>query len=181
MQRHLPSLRCYVRAQAGPFLRARESASDLVQSTCRELCESIGSLEFRDDSSFRGWLFTLAWNKIRSRYRHHLAERRHPAREQRSLDAGPGLVEELYSGFLSPSGRASMREEVERLEAAFDRLPPDQREVLALARFAELPHAEIAERIGKTPQAARSLLYRAIARLSGELRRMEDDEPATSP
>ncbi len=36
---HLPGLRAYVRLRMGPDLRAKESASDLVQSACCEILE----------------------------------------------------------------------------------------------------------------------------------------------
>jgi len=170
--RHMPALRAYVRLRAGPELRAQESTSDLVQSTCRELCQSLDNLEFRDEDAFRGWLFTLAWKKILARRRYYRAARRDPRAEQ-SLELTPELAEELYAATLSPSNRASVREEAAILERAFDRLPDDYREVLALARFAQLSHREIAERMGRSEQASRNLLNRAIARLSSEVRSLQ--------
>lgn len=172
LTRHLPSLRAYVRVRASPVLRAQESASDLVMSTCREVCKSLEDLEFRDEAAFRGWLFQLAWNKIQSRHRYYLADKRHPGRVELHLEPQSQLAE-AYAGTLSPSGKASLSEEVARLETAFDRLPEAEREVLGLARFAELSHREIAERMGRTEKATRDLLHRAMVRLTGELRRLE--------
>src|SRR5688500_18938106 len=40
LAKHLPGLRAYVQLHMNPVLRARESASDLVQSACRELVRS---------------------------------------------------------------------------------------------------------------------------------------------
>jgi DNA-directed RNA polymerase specialized sigma24 family protein len=45
-------------------------------------------------------------------------------------------------------------------------LPEHYREVIALARIAELPHREIAAQLGKTEEATRILLYRALAALA---------------
>ena len=46
---HLPALRAYVRARLGPKLAAHESASDVVQSVCRELLQEQGNLDYRGD------------------------------------------------------------------------------------------------------------------------------------
>ena len=42
LEQHLPRLRAFVRLRMGAQLRARESASDIVQSTCREILENMG-------------------------------------------------------------------------------------------------------------------------------------------
>jgi len=44
--------------------------------------------------------------------------------------------------------------------------------VIALARVLELPHKEVAERLGRSELATRTLLHRALAALSATL-----DEP----
>jgi RNA polymerase sigma factor (sigma-70 family) len=60
-------------------------------------------------------------------------------------------------------------EDLQRLEAAFERLTEPQREVLTLSRIAGLPHAAIAERLGKSEVAVRQLLVRAMAALGSGL------------
>jgi RNA polymerase sigma-70 factor (ECF subfamily) len=62
-----------------------------------------------------------------------------------------------------------MRERIARLEAAFDRLPADYREVITLTRIVGLPHREVAEAMGRSETASRMLLYRALAELAAEL------------
>jgi DNA-directed RNA polymerase specialized sigma24 family protein len=58
-----------------------------------------------------------------------------------------------------------VQEQVEQLEAAFDRLTDDQREVLTLVRIVGLPMAEVAATMARNEGACRSLLHRATARL----------------
>jgi RNA polymerase sigma factor (sigma-70 family) len=60
-------------------------------------------------------------------------------------------------------------EQTERLQRALDALPPHYREVIRLARLEALPLAEVASRIGRTEDAARNLLFRAIGALSDAL------------
>lgn len=164
LERHLPALRTFVRLQVGPALRERESCSDLVQSACRELLENLEDFEYRGEKQFRHWLYVAALNKIRQRNRYHKAERRDPARE---VPAGQVPVEELYRSLLTPSRVAMANETVQRLEAAFDDLPEDYSEVILLCRVVGLSHKEVAERMGRSVDAVRNLLFRALARIAG--------------
>lgn len=162
LARNLPALQVFVRLRAGPLLRQRESCSDLVQSTCRELVEGLDRLEWRGEAPFRAWLFTAALNKIRERHRYHRAERRDLAREVED----PAALEHLYGSMLSPSRVAMGRETIARLEAAFDQLPDDYREVILLCKVVGLPQSEVAAQMGRTVDAVRNLLFRGLSRLA---------------
>ena len=78
---------------------------------------------------------------------------------------------ESYSAIPSPVRAAIIREEIERLEGAFDELPDDHRRVITFAKIAALDHKAIAAELGRTPKAVRNLLNRALARLGGILAR----------
>jgi RNA polymerase sigma-70 factor, ECF subfamily len=172
---YLPRLRAFVRARLGEQLRRRESASDIVQSVCRELAEERGHAKFEFEPQFRAWLFTAALNKIRERARFWRAEKR----DDRRLDSvgDDRHLEDLsvgYSGVFTPSRVAAAREQLERLETALDALDEDHREVIALARIARLPHDEIAQRMGRSVGAVRQLLGRALRTLADRLRAGDD-------
>jgi RNA polymerase sigma-70 factor (ECF subfamily) len=166
----LPELRSFVRLRMGPALRARESASDLVQSTCREILEHQDRYQDRGSNRFRYWLFTEALRKIRNRLDYYQAARRRPRGEIRSLrkdsEGDDQALVSIYRAFSSPSRRMIAREEIERLEAAFEKLPDRYREVITLAKIVGLSHKEIGEAIGRTELASRSLLHRALADLA---------------
>lgn len=168
---HLGLLRGYVRRRLGPKIRSKETSLDLVQSVCREALNDLSRFEDRGEGSFRRWLFTRAENKIRDRGRFWGRERRAVERE-RPLEAGPGdgqaEVEPLAS-YDTPDQRAAAREDLERLEAAFAELPDDYREVVVLSKLEGLTSREVAERIGRSPSATRTLLCRALARLGTAL------------
>lgn len=174
LERHLPELRAFVRLRAGPLVRARESSSDIVQSVCREVLEKGERFRFASESAFRQWLFTTALRKLVDRREHWLAAKRDAGREQPIGPESGALDEErlvaAYRRLSSPSGHAVAREEIERLEAAFDRLSEDHREVITLARILGLSHAQIAERMGRSEGATRMLLARALAELAAILR-----------
>ncbi len=60
-------------------------------------------------------------------------------------------------------------EEFARLEAALDTLDPDYRDVIVLRKLEELSFKEIAERMGRSQDACRMLLARALAALTLKL------------
>jgi RNA polymerase sigma-70 factor (ECF subfamily) len=173
---HLPGLRAFVRLRAGPLVRARESASDLVQSVCREVLEHGDRFRHASESAFRQWLYTTALRKIQHRREYWAAEKRNPGHERPIAHGGPeddrsgdaGLLA-CYRTLSTPSRHAVAREGLERVERAFDALPEEYREVITLAKVVGLSRAEIAERTGKSEGAVRMLLHRALVELSGLL------------
>lgn len=165
----MPELRAFVRLRAGEALRQRESTSDLVQSTCREVLSHLDRFQFPDDTAFRRWLFVTAQRKIADRVDHHLAQKRAAAREERLASDGGAYDESLatcYRRFSSPSHRALVRDEIEQIERAFDGLTEEQREVVTLAHVVGLSRAQIAEQLGKSENAVRIVLHRALARIA---------------
>jgi len=174
LERHLASLRSYIRVRLGPELRRKESSQDLTQSVCRQVLQNFDAFDFRGDESFRRWLLRQAENKIRDRYRFWKREKRDSGLEEdvgESLavtgarDASPSALHDL----LTPSRHLAGREELERLEETFARLPEDFRTIIVLARLQGLGHEAIAEKMGRTVSATRTLLSRALARLATEL------------
>lgn len=169
IERHLPELRAFVRLRAGDALRRRESTSDLVQSTCREVLTHLERFQFPDESAFRRWLFVTAQRKIADRADHYAAQKRAAAREERIASEAGAQDEALancYRRFSSPSRRALLRDEIEQLERAFDALTEEQREIVTLAHVVGLSRAQIAEQVGKSENAVRIVLHRALARLA---------------
>jgi len=165
LRAYLPRLQRFVHLRLGPQLRAREDTLDIVQSTVRELLQQP-DFEWRGEIEFRAWLFQAALHKILEKQRFHGAAKRAPDREVQPASAAFG---EALADLASPSRIATAKEELQRLEAAIDRLTEPQREVLTLARIVGLPHAVIAERLGKSEVAVRQLLVRAMAAVGAAL------------
>lgn len=171
---NLPALRAWVRLRCGPVLRARESASDIVQSVCREVLQGLDRFEWRGEAAFRAWLYAATARKLADRADHWQAARRAAGREiplHRPGPDGDTEVLDVYRSFCSPSAAASGRETMERIERAFEALADDERELIVMARIAGLSGAEIAQALGCSEGAARQRLFRALARLSDALAR----------
>jgi RNA polymerase sigma factor (sigma-70 family) len=166
LARHLDALHGYLRIQLGPALRRHESSLDLVGSVCREVLEGADRFEYRGEAAFRGWLFRAAENKLRDRARHWSRDKRDERREVELPDGSDAGLGHAYSSLHGPMGGAIVREQIERLEAAFDALEPEQRDIILAHRLRGLSYQQIAEELGQTPHYARTLLSRALARLS---------------
>jgi RNA polymerase sigma factor (sigma-70 family) len=188
---HLPGLRAFVRLRTGPLVRARESESDVVQSTCREVLEHRDVYRHGGEAGFRHWLYTTALRKILNKHEFHAAARRDvrrdvrpgagaaAGRDGRSGADAPGAdatLLEAYRSFCTPSRVAAAREEMARIEAAFERLPEDYREVVLLSRLVGLPRADVARQMARSEASVRNLLHRALAQLARLL-----ESPASAP
>jgi RNA polymerase sigma-70 factor (ECF subfamily) len=168
LEQHLPGLRAFIRLRSGPEVRARESASDLAQSVCREVLDKLDRFQWGGEAGFRAWLYTTALRRLQNRREFLRAQKRDVRREETPAD-GLDRVLAAYHRVTTPSGKLMAREELERIERAFDQLPDDAREVISLARLCGLSHTEIAERMNRTPGATRVLLHRSLARLAALL------------
>ncbi|MFM7283187.1 MAG: sigma-70 family RNA polymerase sigma factor [Planctomycetia bacterium] len=171
LEAHLGGLRAFLRARAGPAIRARLGDSDLVQSVCREVLEDAPRAHFANEAAFRGWLYTAALRKLVEKNRRITADKRDirrevPADAGAGDDAGPLVA---LASMVTPSMVAMGRESVEQLEAALDALSDEQREVLVLARMVGLSHAEIARQTGRSEEACRQILRRGLLKLGTEL------------
>jgi RNA polymerase sigma-70 factor, ECF subfamily len=105
-----------------------------------------------------GWLMVVARRRVADFYRER---RRGPLTE----DQLP--VEEMLQ---DPERMALRAEELTELLALVAQLPIEQRDVLSLRFSGGLRSAQIAELIGKTDEATRALLSRAVRRLRKEWR-----------
>ncbi|MFO1054740.1 MAG: sigma-70 family RNA polymerase sigma factor [Planctomycetota bacterium] len=163
LQRYLPQLHAYVHVRLNDKLRARESSMDVVQSVCRDLLAERDRFDFRGEGRFRAWLFTAALNKIRDKHRFHHGACRDMGREA----ADAASLDAILAGTASsPSRGAIASETAGRVRRALAALTDDHREVITLARIVELPHNVIAEVMGRSEEATRQLLGRALAQFA---------------
>jgi len=173
LQRHLAELNAFVRLRVGPGIRSRESSLDIAQSVCREVLGDLERFEYRGEGSFRNWLLLRAEHKIRDRGRFWSREKRTARREvalHGSEEEERSVLEQLRS-FFTPSRDAVAREELEGLERSFAELPEDYRRVIVLSRVVGLTHEEVAREMERSPNATRTLLSRALARLAVAIER----------
>jgi RNA polymerase sigma-70 factor, ECF subfamily len=169
--RSLPPLVAFIRARIGRQIAARESAHDIAQSVFREVLQDTDKIEWQGEAAFRNWLFMQATRKVLDRAKFHSRERRDVAREI-ALPEASAEAEALlgcWTGGATPSRHAIAREELARIEAAVGQLPEKQRDAVTMSRLLGLSYAQIADQIGCSEAAVRSLVARGLAALSSEL------------
>ena len=65
----------------------------------------------------------------------------------------------------APVGSLFQDRDVAVVHAAFARLTAEQKEVISLRFFEELPHREVAKRMQRSANAVRQIQFRALARM----------------
>lgn len=135
------------------LLRDSDAAEDVAQEAFVRAYRQMST--FRQDAPFRPWLLritqNLALNELRSRGRRAGLVARVGAFARRHADP--------------PHAEVAAADEASRVLRAIDELPPDDRVVLHLRYFLELPEREIADAIGRPPGTVKSRLHRASQRL----------------
>jgi RNA polymerase sigma-70 factor (ECF subfamily) len=148
------------------LLGDRDEALDLSQDVFLRVFRTIH--RFRGQSSLRTWIYRIAVNQARNR--HRFWRRRHRA-DQVSLDQHIATHGEFLCGGDSTPDRMLARKELaQRLQAALDHLPFDQRTAIVLREIDGLSYEEIAFSLGVAVGTVKSRLTRARQALRLELR-----------
>jgi len=134
-------------------LITRDDADDLVQETFLRALRYRSS--WRGEGSAAGWLLRIARNACND-------QRTRERKEQAAVTASR-----------EPVTHAAADARADLLATALDRLPADRREIIALARWHDLPSDRIAEILGCSPGAVRVRLHRAMRELSEIIRTLE--------
>jgi RNA polymerase sigma-70 factor (ECF subfamily) len=148
-----------------------EDAGDLTQETFMNAFRSIG--KFRGESSIRTWLYRIAINRSRNRFRWWKSRRRSKTisiDSVRSEEDRP-LHETLAGDTPDPEAKAISSERMYRLRETLLTLPDIFREAVILRDIEGLAYEEIAEVLDISIGTVKS----RIARGRGELARKLED------
>lgn len=145
-----------------------EEAEDLAQEVFLRVYRS--RKKYRPRSKFSTWLFTiannLALNALRSRSRKPVV----PLDVRDSGPLGPRPAEQLAKDkAVQPAQRVQQKELAGVIQRALENLNERQRMAVVLNKFEDMNYADIAEVMGLTTQAVKSLLSRARTNLRQEL------------
>ena len=149
-------------------LRDATEAEDLAQNVFIQVHKSAH--RYKVSAKFSTWLFTIArnlcLNEIRRRSRHPAQsldetfddDESHPIRQ----------VEDVK--VFSPPETLLQRELQEKIQAALAELPENQRTAILLCQQEELSYEEIAEVLGCSLSATKSLIHRGREALKQQLK-----------
>ena len=157
-----------IRLRMGPSLRPHLESQDILQASLLKAFERIDQFERSNVDSLMAWLARIAENEIRDQVDYHGRQRRDAAR----LGAVEGGLDKLANGVRSLVSGVILNEAMARLEQALEALDEPYREIIVLRKYEELSFKEIAERLGKSPDACRMLLARALTALTLKTKEM---------
>ena len=142
------------------FVRARIRDDGLAEDITAEVfLSALRHIKSYQDQGrpFSCWLYRIAVNAVASHYRNQ--------RSSVSLDDRLGLVSPL----LDPLDEVVDRERLRTIWQAVNRLPVQQRAAMILKFSEDMTMEETGAVLGKSPAAAKLLIYRAMQRLRLEL------------
>jgi RNA polymerase sigma-70 factor (ECF subfamily) len=137
-----------VRAMCARVTNSPSAGDDLAQETFLRVLRHRAT--FRGDARFSTWLYRIAHNLCLELAARHARDRK---------------IAERWRAEVEPSLTPQHSDEAEQISAALASLAPDQREILVLCRYDDLPFAEIGEILGCTAGAARVRAHRALVAL----------------
>ena len=121
----------------------------------------LAAASYEPARPLRPWVFTIVANTVRNHFRDEAGRRKRFTADEdlNPVDPGPNPEQQLEMG---------QREEA--LQAAIQKLPAAQREVLVLAALSGLSLAEVAEVVGAPINTVKTRLHRARFALAEEPR-----------
>ena len=132
--------------------------SDISQATSELVLRAFPTFKGSTAGEWFGWLKKVFNSHLRASLRAERTLKRAPPGGLMSLDSEE--AEKVVSGNTSPSQATADREEWHTLFACLFKLPEDQREAIQLRYLKDLPVAEVARRMNRTPASVNGLLYR---------------------
>jgi RNA polymerase sigma-70 factor (ECF subfamily) len=163
----------------GEGLRARVTASDLVQETFLEAGAIFERFTGGSEEELLRWLTRILENKLGNAVkRHRGAAKRDLSREVRpgNGDSGAFMESLMDDAVPSPSSVLAANEQSERLQAALAELPCDYWQVIDLRVSQALSYVDVGRAMNRSEEAARKLFVRAIDDLRSRM--TADDQPA---
>ncbi len=164
-------VRRMIRLRMGREIRSKLDSMDLVQNALISALGGLQDFTYRNEGDFLRWLTRITQNELRDNLDRLYAGKRDIRKEVRLADRKSNTA----SGFVgvpaaieatTPSAIMAKKEDLDKLEKAIDKLKPDYREVIVLAKIDGLCYKEIGDRLGKSIDSVGHLLSRAMVALT---------------
>jgi RNA polymerase sigma-70 factor, ECF subfamily len=142
------------------YVRSAAKAEELTQDV---FIRVYRAKQYEPKTKFRTWLYRVATNVCLNELRRPEQKEKFDALDDVSPAADGPNPETAHAG----------KEIASKVEAALDRLPPNQRAAFLMARQDQLSHEEIAAALETSVSAVKSLIHRALEALRKELASLE--------
>ncbi len=172
LARHREAVRRLIELRLDRAIVQRVDASDVAQEVLLEISKRLKDYLQKPAMPFQLWLRHIAKDHLIDAHRkHHQAQKRGVDREQPLAGAGWAdrssldLAQQFIDQELTPASAAIRRELEGRLHAALAQMEEDDREMILLRHFEQLPNQEVAAALDLTEAAASMRYLRAIRKL----------------
>ena len=152
-------------------LQNEEDAADLAQETFVRVYQN--RTRFRREAKFTTWLYAIATNLVKTRYRFRARHSEVPLDTQ-NAQAEHSFRETIPANDMTPSDCLQAGERAEAVRCAVAALPEELRTPLILAEYEERSQAEIGEILGCSAKAVEMRIYRARQQLRQALSGLRD-------
>jgi len=159
MARYLPDLRRWAHGRLPQWVRSTADTSDLLQDAIVRTLARLDAFQPRGRRALATYLRAAVRNRIAD-------EHRRAAR----WGVSGAVTDALASEDASPLRRAISDETEQRYRAALAELGDRDRELIVAHFELDYSHAQLGCMIGRSPNAARMALCRAIGRLAARMR-----------
>jgi len=155
--------------QLNPRLKSKVDDSDIVQETLLRASRDRHDFRGSTEMELRGWLRRILTHTVINEAKYHRRQKR-DHRLELSLDesfhrSAALLMQDLVDDHSTPSRRAMRREQAEQLADGLATLLDAERTAVILKHVHGWKVADIAESIGRTPEAVAGLLRRGVRKL----------------
>jgi len=157
-ERVLPALRRWAHRRLPQGMRDLSETEDLVQLSLMRALRHLDRFESEHEGAFLAYLRQIVKNAVRDEVRRVRAHGREDLSESRE-DPGP-----------SPLERTVSRDVLDRYENALEHLDPESQQAVLLRIEFEYTYPQIAEALGKSPDAVRMMFGRAMVRMARHMR-----------
>ena len=159
LNRHLPGLRRWTHGRLPRWVRTMADTSDLIQDAVLHTLRRVDTFEFRGRHALAAYLRAAVRNRVQDEHR-RVGRRGMPET----------LSEEFADPGRSPLDQAMTSEMESRYRAALARLNQADRDLIVAHVELEYTHEQIGCMTGRSPNAARMALKRAVHRLAERMR-----------
>ena len=159
LARSLPGLQRWAHRRLPQWARSAADTSDLIQDAVLGTLSRLDAFQPQGRRALANYLRAAVRNRIAD-------EHRRTARWVRGADT----IESLPSNAASPLQLAMQDETERRYRAALAQLNARDQQLIVAHFELEYSHAQLACMIGRSPNAARMALARALGRLAARLR-----------
>jgi RNA polymerase sigma-70 factor (ECF subfamily) len=169
LQLYRPYLSLLARLKADRQLQHKIDDSDLVQDTCLSAHRDFTQFRGTTEKEFTIWLREIMAHAAANIAREHRRQKRDVRLERQLYDllsqSSQMLECALANTDSSPSMRAERRERAVLLANALSELPAEYREVLVLRELEGKSLSDVADTMGRKPNAVQKLWARALVQL----------------